>query len=116
MNSRNMHFGRKFRNLRKQNGFSQRELGRRLGYVNNSYVANIENGSFIPSEKKLKKIAKMLNIPYSELKDLLIEAKIEELGIKEPELRALFKDILRLPAVDKRKIIAVYLSIKRMKR
>jgi len=111
-----MHFGRKFRNLRKQNGFSQRELGRRLGYVNNSYVANIENGSFIPSEKKLKKIAKMLNIPYSELKDLLIEAKIEELGIKEPELRALFKDILRLPAVDKRKIIAVYLSIKRMKR
>jgi len=112
MNLDNMNFGRKFRKLRKQNGLSQRELGKRLGYVNNSYVANIEKGTFIPSEKKLKKIAKTLNVPYSEIKDLLIEAKLEELGVKEPELQALIREIPKMPRNGKKRIIEAYLKIK----
>jgi transcriptional regulator with XRE-family HTH domain len=105
-------FGQKLRKLRREKGMSQLELARKLGYVSNSYIADIESGKFIPSELKLKKIAKALKIPFQELEELLIESKIEELGIKEKELVDLFIDIPKLPEEEKRKIIKVYLSIK----
>jgi len=72
----------------------------------------VEKGAFIPSKEKLKKIAKALAVPFKELDDLLMESKLEQLGIKEPELISLFQDIPRLPEKDKKAIINAYLSIK----
>ncbi|MCP8313120.1 MAG: hypothetical protein H3Z53_01945 [archaeon] len=72
----------------------------------------MEKGAFIPSKEKLKKIAKALAVPFKELDDLLMESKLEQLGIKEPELISLFQDIPRLPEKDKKAIINAYLSIK----
>lgn len=107
-----MIFGQKLRKIREGRGITQQELAEKLGYVTNSYVSDTESGHFIPSWEKLKKIAKALAIPFSSLKDLLIESKIEELGIKEPELQKMFRDIPKLPQKEKRAIIETYLTIK----
>jgi hypothetical protein len=55
---------------------------------------------------------KVLNVPFSYLDILLFEAKIRELGIKKPELLALFRDIPHLPEKEKRAIINAYIKVK----
>jgi len=112
----NIEFGKFLRKLRKERGITQEKLAKALGYKNNSYIARIERGDFLPAKDKLKKIAKVLKVPFKELDSLLFEAKIRELGIKKPELLALFRDIPNLPEKDKRAIINAYLKIKERRR
>jgi transcriptional regulator with XRE-family HTH domain len=107
-----MIFGKKLRKLREARRITQQELAEKLGFVSNSYVSEVESGKFIPSREKLRKIAKALGVPFKELNDLLMESKLEQLGIKEPELISLFRDIPSLPEKDKRAIINAYLKIK----
>jgi len=107
-----MIFGQKLRKLREKKGITQQQVAERLGYVTNSYISDVEKGHFVPSIEKLKKIAKALGVPFKELDDLLLESKLESLGIKEPELLELFKDIPSLPERDKKAIINAYLKIK----
>ena len=108
-----MNFGEKIRKIRKEKGLSQLDLAKKLGYVSNSYIADVEAGKFIPSKDKLKKMAKALQIPYSKIKDMLLESKIEGMGIKEKELQEMFREIPRLPEKEKKKIIETYLLIKK---
>ena len=68
--------------LRKKS-LSQKELAEKLGYVSNSYISDIEKGVFLPSEEKVKKIAKALKVPFKVLEDMLFEEKLKEHGIKE---------------------------------
>ena len=105
-----MIFGQKLRKLREEKGVTQQTLAKKLGYVTNSYIADAEDGKFIPSKKKLKKIANALNVSYSKINDLLIESKIEELGIHKPELIALVRDILKMSEKEIEQIIMVYLK------
>lgn len=110
-----MSFGKKLRKLREEAKISQQELAERLGYKTNSYISDIESGHFIPSKEKLKEIAKALRIPFSKIKDSLLESKLEEMGIKEPAFVSLFKDYPHLNKKDKRAIIEAYLKIKKEK-
>jgi len=105
-------FGQKLRRIRKEKTFSQQELAERMGYESNSYIADVEKGRFIPSEQKLKKIARALGISFSRAKDILTESKLEDLGIKEKALQELFKDVPKLPQSAKTEIIEVYLKVK----
>jgi transcriptional regulator with XRE-family HTH domain len=107
-----MRFCEKFRKLREERGITQEQIAKALGYKNNSYIARIERGDFLPSRENLRKIAKVLKVSFKELDSLLFEAKIRELGIKKPELLALFRDIPHLPAKEKRAIINAYLKIR----
>ena len=107
-----MRFCEKFRKLRGERGITQEQIAKALGYKNNSYIARIERGDFLPGKDKLKKIAKVLKVSFKELESLLFEAKVRELGIKKPELLALFRDIPRLPEEDKKAIINAYLKVK----
>ena len=110
-----MNFGEKLRQLRIKKGLTQQQLAEKLGYKTNSYISDVESGHFIPSKEKLKRIAKALGVPFRVLDDMLLESKLEALGIKEPELVSLFKDIPNLPKRDKRAIINAYLKIKERK-
>jgi transcriptional regulator with XRE-family HTH domain len=110
-----MNFGQKLRQLRIKKGLTQQQLAEKLGYVTNSYVSDVESGHFIPSGDKLKKIARALDVPFKEIDDMLLESRLEALGIREPELLSLFKDIPSLPERDKRAIINAYLKIKERK-
>jgi len=107
-----MNFGQKLRQLRIQKGLTQQKLAEKLGYKTNSYISDVESGRFIPSKEKLKKIARALGVPFKVLDDMLFESRLEALGIKEPELISLFKDIPNLPEKDKKAIINAYLKIK----
>jgi transcriptional regulator with XRE-family HTH domain len=107
-----MNFGQKLRQLRIEKDLTQQQLAERLGYKTNSYVSDVESGHFIPSREKLKRIAKALDVPFKVLEDMLLESRLEALGIREPELLSLFKDIPSLPEKDKRAIINAYLKIK----
>jgi transcriptional regulator with XRE-family HTH domain len=107
-----MRFCEKFRKLREERGITQEQIAKALGYKNNSYIARIERGDFLPSRENLRKIAKILKVSFKELDSLLFEAKIRELGIKKPELLALFRDIPHLPKKEKKAIINAYLKIK----
>lgn len=108
-----MDFGQKLRKLREEKGITQQELAEKLGYVTNSYISDVEKGAFIPSEEKLKKIAKTLRVSFSKIKELLIESKLESMGINELAFINIFKDYPRLTKKDKRAIINTYLKIKR---
>ena len=108
-----MRFCEKFRKLRGERGITQEQIAKALGYKNNSYIARIERGGFLPAEDKLKKIAKVLKVPFRELESLLFEAKVRELGIRKPELLALFRDIPHLPEKDRKAIINAYLKVKK---
>jgi transcriptional regulator with XRE-family HTH domain len=107
-----MRFCEKFRKLREERRITQEQIAKALGYKNNSYIARIERGDFLPSRENLRKIAKVLKVSFKELDSLLFEAKIRELGIKKPELLALFRDIPHLPEKEKKAIINAYLTIK----
>jgi len=111
-----MKFGKKLKKIREENGISQQKLAKKLGYVNNSYISDVENGIFVPSKKKLKKIAKTLKVSFTQIKDLLREVQLGELGIKEPELISLFRDLPTLSKKEKQQIIEVYQKIKKKKK
>ena len=72
-----MNFGVRVRQLRKDCGFTQRELANRLA-VTNSYVSKVENGKLhhgdFPSEKFIHKLAQELEADEDEL--LLLADKI----------------------------------------
>lgn len=75
-----MNFGQKLRRLREEKGISQQELAKRLGYKSNSYIYDIEKGSFIPTDEKIKRLARALMIPSSRIKDILFESRLEVWG------------------------------------
>ena len=53
-----------------------------------------------------------MEIPFGWIKEVLLEAKIEGLGIKEPAFMSLFKDYPHLNRQDRREIIRAYLKVK----
>ena len=110
-----MSFGEEIRKIREEKGLSQQELAELLGYKTNSYISEIERGRFLPSQRKLPELAKALKVPLKKLKDLLFQAKLEELGIKEPGFLNMLKDYPYLSKKDKRAIIKAYLKIKERK-
>uniref|UniRef100_A0A7C3YNZ8 XRE family transcriptional regulator n=2 Tax=cellular organisms TaxID=131567 RepID=A0A7C3YNZ8_9EURY len=100
------------RQLRIKKGLTQQQLAEKLGYKTNSYISDVERGHFIPSRDKLKKVARALDVPFKEIEDMLLESRLKALGIREPELLSLFKDIPSLPEKDKKAIINAYLKVK----
>ncbi|SNQ61194.1 helix-turn-helix domain-containing protein [Candidatus Methanoperedens nitratireducens] len=105
-----MNFGQKLRRLREEKGISQQELAKRLGYKSNSYIYDIEKGSFIPTDEKIKRLARALMIPSSRIKDILFESRLESLGIKDANFINMLKNYSRLTKSDKEAIVRVYLE------
>jgi transcriptional regulator with XRE-family HTH domain len=110
-----MTLGQKLRKLREEKGMSQQELAKRLGYETNSYVSDMERGKFIPSLGKLKKIAKALRTPFPKLKGLVVDSRLEEMGIRDPAFINLVRDYPHLTTGEKGAIIKTYLKMKKRK-
>ncbi len=108
-----MNFGQKLKKLREERGVSQQELAKRLGYKSNSYIFDIERGSFIPSDDKLKRLAKALAVPSFRIKEILFESKLESLGIKDRHYISILKDYPHLSKEDKKAIMEAYHKRKR---
>jgi len=104
-------FGDKLRQLREACGLSQQELARRLGYASNSYVGDVENGLFVPSEERLAALSRALGTQAGVLQESAFESKLAELGITEPAFVGMFKDYPKLSPRDKRAILAAYREV-----
>lgn len=65
-----MTLGEKIRELRKEKGYSLRELAKLAGSTSHSYIAAIERGEYDPSLKIVKDIARALNVPTAYLLDI----------------------------------------------
>jgi transcriptional regulator with XRE-family HTH domain len=91
---------------------SLRDVSQRLGFTSSSYVHDVENGVFVPPSEKLKTLARALGVPFALVEDLKLEARIEDLGIREPEFISMFKELPKLSKKDKRAIIDTYTSVR----
>lgn len=110
-------FGKQLRSLRESKGISQNELARRLGYASNGYISDIERGSYMPSgEYTLREMARALDVPFSVIKDMALEARLDDLGMREPGFVSLFKDYPRLTEADQDEILKAYLKVKSKKK
>lgn len=65
-----MTLGEKIRELRKEKGYSLRELAKLAGSASHSYIAAVERGEYDPSLKIVKDIARALNVPTAYLLDI----------------------------------------------
>lgn len=65
-----MTLGEKLKELRNEKRYSLRELAKIIGNISASYISDIENDRYEPSLKKLKSIAKGLNVSTAYLLDI----------------------------------------------
>lgn len=106
-----MGFGDKLRQLREQKGLTRRVIMEKLGYSSQSYLVDAENNKFIPGEDKLKIWAEALGISWEQMEDLLLEARLEELGIADPAFTMMFKEVPKMTVEEKRSLIHAYEAI-----
>ena len=106
-----MALGDKLRAIRTQKGMKQEQIAEKLGYKTLSYVSDAENNKFVPAEEKLQKWAEALHITWEEMKGLVLEAELEELGIQDPAFTMMFKDIPRMTLEEKQSIIRAYEAV-----
>ena len=64
-----MNIGEKIRAKRLENGWSQRELCKRMGYSNHSTIGKIETGKVDIPQSKIVKFAEVLNTTVAYLMD-----------------------------------------------
>jgi len=108
-----MALGDKLRQIRLEKGISQEAIAHRLGQATNSYISAVENNLKSPSEEKLKVWAEALGLSWEEMQDLILEAKLEQLGISDPTFTVMFKDIPKMTTEEKRSIIRAYEAVRR---
>ena len=106
-----MGFGEKLKQLRQQKGISRRVVKEKLGYASQSYVADAESNKFIPGEDKLRIWAEALAVSWEEMQDILLEARLEELGVTDPAFTMMFKEVPRMTIEEKRSLIRAYEGI-----
>lgn len=73
-----MPLGQQIRELREKRDLSLRELAKKLG-CSAAFLSDIELGRRFPSEASLKDVARILNVPFDELKAHDTRPPIEEL-------------------------------------
>jgi transcriptional regulator with XRE-family HTH domain len=57
---------------RKKNNMSQGDLATKMGYSTSQFISNIERGVSLPPTYDLPKLAKILNVPLSEIKEAFL--------------------------------------------
>jgi transcriptional regulator with XRE-family HTH domain len=82
-----------------------------LGYSSNSYVSDIEIGKFIPSPDKLEKLAGALGVTKEEMDDLVLEDRLEQLGLDDPAFTMMFKEVPRMTKEEKQSLIRAYEAV-----
>lgn len=66
-------FGEKLRTLRKRQGWTQRELGTKLGFSSSAYIPFLESGQRKPNVALLLKVSELFDVSV----DALVKDKLE---------------------------------------
>lgn len=107
-----MRIGERIKIKRKEKGWSQRDLAKRIGYSHHSTLARIENGEVDVSQTRIVQFADALNVSVSYL--MGVEEKIEKNPVEmaerhfeiimDEDISEIFDDFKVLD-VEQRKII-----------
>lgn len=76
------HLGDAIKNGRIKKGLTQTDLAKILGYSSPQYISNVERGRCSLTHKKLAKVAKLLKISKTAIKQTLIKDFAERLKKK----------------------------------
>ncbi|MHB8169282.1 MAG: helix-turn-helix domain-containing protein [Thermoleophilia bacterium] len=106
-----MNFGDKLRQLRRERGITQNQLREKMGYATNSYVSDAERGKFIPQPERLAKWAEALGMTYEEMEDVLLEYKLQDLGLDDPGFTLMFKEVPNMNREEKQSLIRAYEAV-----
>ena len=101
------------RQIRKQKGITISEVAKKTG-LSLSFLSYFENNQRNARDETIKSIGKALGLTEEELEEIKIDAKIEEIGMNQPEFTMMFKEIAigEMTINEKRKILDVYDLIK----
>lgn len=109
-----MAFADKFRQRRLQAGLTQTEVAEgleKLGIkTQQGYISDIERGRYVPGEPHRRALAEVIGMTDDEMEGLIVEAKLEELGLTDPAFTLMFKDIPNMTPEEKASLLRVYLE------
>jgi len=108
---KHIHFGKKLKQVRLENGISQEDLADKLGVGSNSYISDAERGRFLPSDDKLKAWAKIMGLTWTQVEDLKLEAELERLGLSDPAFTLMFKEVPNMTPEEKQSLIRSYEAV-----
>ena len=105
-------FGDKLKQRRLQAGLTQVEVVERLVkhgvQTGQGYIADLERGRYLPKEEMRRALAAALGMTSEEMEELVVEAKLEELGVSDPAFTLMFKDIPTMTPEEKSSLLRVY--------
>ena len=104
-------FGDKLRQIRLEKGLSQEQVAKELGYPSNTYVSDAERGKFIPQSDKLEKWARALDMTQEQMDELLLESKLQDLGLDDPGFTLMFKEVPNMTREEKQSLIRAYEAV-----
>lgn len=103
--------GNRLKEVRAEKGLTQMQVSKSLGYGNAAYVSDVERGKFIPQPDKLEKYAKALGMSQREMNELVVEAKMEDIGLSDPGFTIMFKEVPNMTAEEKESVIRAYEAV-----
>ena len=103
--------GRRFKDIRLQKGLTQMQISTALGYENAAYVSDVERGKFLPQPDKLVKYARALGMAQAELNEIVADAKLEDMGLTDPDFTMMFKEVPNMTAKEKESIVRAYTAV-----
>ena len=103
------YFGKKLKNLRESNGFSQRTLADKLS-IHFTQIARYESGKQMPTAKNKLKIAELFNVSVAQL--LNNNSNVFTDKELDSELLELFKAVQNFDTETKQTIIDVIRAFK----
>ncbi len=105
-----MKFAQKLRILRKQNKWSQDELGQKVG-IHGRHVGKYENGQVMPNAETLIKIADVFDVSIDYLLRNIVDPNPDQ--IQDKELLKFLDDLSKMDEKDKevvKSLIDAYLK------
>ena len=97
--------------IRAEQGLTQMQVSKALGYENAAYVSDVERGKFIPQPEKLLRYAKALGMTNKEMDELVVEAKMEDIGLSDPGFTLMFKEVPNMTVEEKESVIRAYNAV-----
>jgi len=108
--------GKRLRLIRTEKGLPQSAISDVLGYKTSSYVSDVEKGKFIPQPEKLYVWGKVMGMTKSQVDDLVVDVKMEDIGLSDPGFTIMFKEVPNMTAEEKESVMQAYEAVIKARR
>ncbi len=113
----NIMLGSRLRKIRKRKGLTILQVAERAN-LSLSFISEIETNKKKPEEETIRALGAALGLTGDELEEVRIDARLEEMGMTQPEFTMMFKEIAigRMTLAEKRKILNAYELIRNQRK